>query len=71
MAGTFGLAVNVATVIDLLVKVGVHCSVYCAGVKTAPDDVRHILNEADRFRATLKDIERLLAGPNGAKIEAA
>lgn len=71
MAETFGLAVNVATVVDLFVKVGVQCSEYCAGVKAAPRDVRYILNEANKFTATLRDIERLLAGPNGAKIEAA
>jgi hypothetical protein len=70
MAEVFGLVVNILTVVDLFVKVGVLCSIYCADVKTARNDARHILNEADRFTATLKDVERLLAGPNGARIDA-
>ncbi|KAF2466054.1 uncharacterized protein BDR25DRAFT_269130 [Lindgomyces ingoldianus] len=70
MAEALGLAASIITVVDLFVKVGVLCSVYCADLKTARRDARYILNEADKFTATLKDIERLLAGPNGAKIEA-
>lgn len=70
MAETIGLAVNIATVVDLLVKVGVQCSFYCAGVKTAPNDVRDILEEADKFRATLQNAEQLLSGPHRARIEA-
>lgn len=69
MADAFGLAVNIATVVDLFVKIGVQCSVYCANVKAAPRDIRDILNEADRFGATLKDIQRVLAGPNRTNIE--
>jgi hypothetical protein len=70
MAEALGLAAGVLTVVDLFVKVGVLCSVYCADFKTARRDARYILNEADKFTATLKDVERLLAGPNGAKTEA-
>ncbi|KAF2266974.1 hypothetical protein CC78DRAFT_552099 [Lojkania enalia] len=70
MAEALGLAASVITVVDLFVKVGVLCSEYCADLKTARRDARYILNEADKFTATLKDIEGLLAGPNGAKIEA-
>jgi hypothetical protein len=67
---TLGLAASVIAVVDLFVKVGVLCSVYCADLKTAPSDVRYILNEADKLTKTLKDVERLLAGPNGPRIEA-
>lgn len=67
MADAFGLAANVVAVVEVFVKVGVLCSVCCADLKTAPRDVRHILNEVDKLTATLKDVERLLAGPNGAK----
>ncbi|VUC33404.1 unnamed protein product [Clonostachys rosea] len=70
MAETLSLAVNVATVIDLFIKVGVQCSEYCAGVKAAPREVRSILNEADRLGATLKEVTRLLNGPNGPGVEA-
>jgi len=69
MAETFGLAVNIATVVDLLVKVGVQCSVYCSGVKSAPRDVKHILNEADKLTNTLRDVDQLLKGPDGEKID--
>ena len=69
MAGTFGLGVNIATVVDLLVKVGVQCSLYCSGVKSAPRDVKHILDEADRLGTTLRDVDQLLQGPNGEKID--
>ena len=69
MAETFGLAVNIATVFDLLVKVGVQCSLYCSGVKSAPRDVKHILDEADRLGTTLRAVERLLKGLNAEKLD--
>ncbi|CAI6090971.1 unnamed protein product [Clonostachys chloroleuca] len=70
MAELFGLAVNVATVVDLFIKVGVQCSEYCAGVKAAPREVRSILKEADRLVVTLGEVKRLLDGPNGPQVEA-
>ncbi|OCL02878.1 hypothetical protein AOQ84DRAFT_392639, partial [Glonium stellatum] len=70
MAEALGLAASVIAVVDLFIKVGVLCSVYCNGLKTAPRDVRYILNEADKFTATLKDVERFLNGLDDAKIEA-
>jgi DNA-binding transcriptional MerR regulator len=69
MAETFGLAVNIATVFDLLVKVGVQCSLYCSGVKSAPREIKYVLDEADRLGTTLRDINQLLNGPNGEKID--
>ncbi|KAK1254185.1 hypothetical protein MKX08_008180 [Trichoderma sp. CBMAI-0020] len=60
MADTLGPVSNVIAVADLFIKVGVQCSVYCSGLKNAPRDVRLILNEADRFTATLKGLEKLL-----------
>ena len=69
MAEMFGLAVNIATVVDLLVKVGVQCSLYCSGVKSAPRDVKHILNEADRLTNTLRNVSHFLKGPDGEKID--
>ncbi len=70
MAEALGLAAGVIAVVDLFIKIGVQCSVYCAGLRSAPRDIRDLLNESDRFTATLKDVERLLAGPHGTKIEA-
>ncbi|KAK3366546.1 hypothetical protein B0H63DRAFT_490543, partial [Podospora didyma] len=69
MAEALGLAANVIAVVDF-VKVGVLCSIYCTNLKTAPCDIRSLLHEADRVSATLKNVERLLAGPNRTKIDA-
>ncbi|KAL7952087.1 WD40-repeat-containing domain protein [Trichoderma barbatum] len=68
MAEAIGLVASIIAVVDLFVKVGVQCSIYCSGVKNAPRDIRQTLNEADRFTATLKELRQLLAGPNGARL---
>jgi type II secretory pathway predicted ATPase ExeA len=70
MAAEFGLAVNIATGFDLLIKVGVQCSAYCSGVKTAPREVRDILHEVDKLGNTLEEVGRLLQSPDGEKIKA-
>ncbi|KAK1238492.1 hypothetical protein MKX07_006638, partial [Trichoderma sp. CBMAI-0711] len=66
MADALGLVSSIIAVVDLFIKVGVQCSIYCSGVKDAPRDIRQILNEADRTTATLEDLRRLLASPTGA-----
>lgn len=69
MADALGLVSSIIAVADLFIKVGVQCSVYCSGLKNAPRDIRLILNEADRFTATLKDLEKLLVtNPHGKKL---
>ncbi|TFA99728.1 hypothetical protein CCMA1212_008564 [Trichoderma ghanense] len=68
MADALGLVANIIAVVDLFIKVGVQCSIYCSGVKDAPRDIRQILNEADRTTATLEDLKRLLASPTGARL---
>jgi len=70
MADALGLAANIIAVVDLFVKVGVLCSVYCADLKGASKEIRDILKEADRFAATLWEVEKLLAGPNCTRINA-
>ncbi|KAK5988173.1 Vegetative incompatibility protein HET-E-1 [Cladobotryum mycophilum] len=69
MADVLGLVSNIGQIVDLFVKVGVMCSIYCMDAKNAPSDVRRILKEADKFTATLKNLERMLAGPNASKLE--
>ncbi|KAM0259201.1 hypothetical protein ACHAQJ_003406 [Trichoderma viride] len=71
MADALGLVSSIISVVDLFIKVGVQCSMYCSDLKNTPRDIRQILNEADRFTATLKDLEKLLVGPNGAKLHSA
>lgn len=68
MADALGLVANIIAVVDLFIKVGAQCSIYCSGVKDAPRDIRQILNEADRTTATLEDLKRLLASPTGARL---
>jgi hypothetical protein len=68
MADALGLVSSIIAVVDLFIKVGVQCSIYCSGVKDAPRDIRQILNEADRTTATLEDLRRLLASPTGARL---
>ncbi|KAM0464261.1 hypothetical protein ACHAPV_002813 [Trichoderma viride] len=67
MADILGPISNVVAVADLFIRVGVQCSVYCSGLKNAPRDVRLILNEADRFTATLKGLEKLLINSSHSK----
>ncbi|UKZ54082.1 hypothetical protein TrVGV298_007887 [Trichoderma virens] len=61
-----GLLSNISQVIDLLVKIGVMCSIYCVDVKRAPQDVRKLLKEVDRLTAVIKELELLLQSPKGS-----
>ncbi|KAL7933019.1 hypothetical protein V8C35DRAFT_306054 [Trichoderma chlorosporum] len=61
-----GLLSNISQVVDLLVKIGVMCSIYCVDVKKAPQDVRKLLNEVDRLTAVIKELELLLQSPKGS-----
>ncbi|KAL7953255.1 hypothetical protein V8C34DRAFT_321409 [Trichoderma compactum] len=69
-----GLLSNISQVIDLLVKIGVMCSIYCVDVKKAPGDVRRLLKESllqspkgssklqlPSLRQAVFDLRRLLA----------
>ncbi|KAK1241232.1 hypothetical protein MKX08_001206 [Trichoderma sp. CBMAI-0020] len=65
-----GLLSNISQVVDLLVKIGVMCSIYCFDVKNAPKEVRLLLREVDRLTVVIKELEILLNGTKGAsKIE--
>ncbi|KAF3076277.1 hypothetical protein CFAM422_001579 [Trichoderma lentiforme] len=61
-----GLLANISQVVDLLVKIGVMCSIYCVDVKKAPSDVRRLLKEVDRLTAVIKELESLLQSPKGS-----
>ncbi|KAL7807593.1 quinon protein alcohol dehydrogenase-like superfamily [Trichoderma gracile] len=61
-----GLLANISQVVDLLIKIGVMCSIYCVDVKNAPQDVRKLLKEVDRLTAVVKELESLLRSPKGA-----
>ncbi|PTB66799.1 hypothetical protein BBK36DRAFT_1198452 [Trichoderma citrinoviride] len=61
-----GLFSNISQVVDLLIKIGVMCSIYCVDVKNAPQDVRKLLKEVDRLTAVVKELESLLRSPKGS-----
>ncbi|TFB00247.1 hypothetical protein CCMA1212_007742, partial [Trichoderma ghanense] len=61
-----GLLSNISQVVDLLIKIGVMCSIYCVDVKNAPQDVRKLLKEVDRLTAVVKELESLLRSPKGS-----
>lgn len=63
-----GLLSNISQVVDLLVKIGVMCSIYCFDVKNAPKEVRLLLREVDRLTVVIKELEKLLNGSK-AKVE--
>ena len=65
-----GLAASVIAVIDLSAKVVSLCSEYYTNVKNAKDDIARLQREADGLNTTLKHVQSLLDGPNGAKLEA-
>ncbi|KAM0522542.1 hypothetical protein ACHAPE_002133 [Trichoderma viride] len=61
-----GLFSNISQVVDLLIKIGVMCSIYCFDVKNAPKEVRLLLREVDRLTVVIKELEILLNGSKGA-----
>ncbi|KAL7942571.1 hypothetical protein V8C42DRAFT_354711 [Trichoderma barbatum] len=61
-----GLLSNISQIVDLLIKIGVMCSIYCVDVKKAPQDVRRLLKEVDRLTAVIKELELLLQSPKGS-----
>jgi hypothetical protein len=70
MAEALGLAASVIAIIELSAKVASLCFEYYNNVKNARDDIARLQREADRLKDTLKQIQSLLNGPNGAKLRA-
>jgi len=57
-------------VVDLFTEVGVLYSRWSAPSKVARPGIHSILDEADRFAAFLKKVNRLIATSDGVKIDA-
>ena len=64
-----GLAASIIAVIDLSAKVASQCSKYYNKVKNAKDDIERLLQEIERLRLTLGEVQSLCDGPNGAKLQ--
>jgi hypothetical protein len=69
MAEALGLAANIIAIVDLFLKLGVLCSEYCIGVKHAPQEIKDLLREADRWGLTIREVEAVLDGPNGGAVK--
>ena len=69
MAEALGLAASVIAVVELSAKVASLCFEYYANVKNSRDDITRLQREADGLKATLKQVQSLLNGPNGAKLK--
>ena len=50
-------------------KVASQCSKYYNKVKNAKDDIERLLQEIERLRLTLGEVQSLCDGPNGAKLQ--
>jgi len=70
MIAKIGLAASVISVIDLSSKVASWCSEYYANVKNAKGDIERLQGETQRLKETLRLVQSLCDGPNGAKLQA-
>lgn len=68
MDGLSGAA-SVIAVIQLLDRVATLCHKYAKGVKNAKSDIQRLQGELSRLRTILGDTQKLLQGPNGARLE--
>lgn len=64
-----GVAANVIAVIDLTVKVASLCLQYAKDVKNAADDIHRLHEEVTNLERVTKQVEGLLKGPNGMKLQ--
>lgn len=64
-----GVAANVIAVVDLSVKVASLCLQYAKDVKNAADDVTRLREEVTNLERITKQVQGLLKGPNGGKLE--
>ncbi|KAH8747606.1 hypothetical protein F5883DRAFT_509598 [Diaporthe sp. PMI_573] len=64
-----GVAASVIAVVELSAKIASICSQYIKDVKNAENDVRRLLQEVNSLGAIAGYINRLLRGPNAARLE--
>ncbi|KAF7548859.1 hypothetical protein G7Z17_g6795 [Cylindrodendrum hubeiense] len=64
-----GVAANAIAVVDLSVKVAAVCLQYAKDVKNAAADINRLRTEVAGLEKASKDVQQLLASPNGAKLE--
>ncbi|GKT46390.1 uncharacterized protein ColSpa_06571 [Colletotrichum spaethianum] len=70
MAEAFGLAVNIATVVELSAKIASICLQYSKDVKNAREEIARVKEETLSLKAVAESASELLEGPHGAALKA-
>lgn len=65
-----GVAANVIAVIDLSAQVALLCFQYLTVVKDAKKDIERLQAEVSKIGDILREVQRLLHGPDGARLSA-
>ncbi|KAK2031203.1 hypothetical protein LX32DRAFT_681326 [Colletotrichum zoysiae] len=69
MAEALGLAVNIATVVDLSTKIAKTCVQYSKEVNNAREDIARVKEETLNLKTVAESVARLLEGPRGATLK--
>ena len=64
-----GAVANVIAVVELAAKVGKLCLAYGSAVKSARSDIERLQKYTDALKTTAEGVQKLLQGPNGARLE--
>ncbi|KAK0645495.1 hypothetical protein B0T16DRAFT_428600 [Cercophora newfieldiana] len=64
-----GAAASIIAVIELAAKVGSLCLEYSSAVKNARSDIERLVNQSESLKTTAHDLQKLLQGPHGARLE--
>lgn len=64
-----GAAASVIAVVQLAAKVGSLCLEYSSAVKSARSDIKRLVKHTENLKATAHDVQKLLQGPHGARLE--
>lgn len=62
-------AASVIALIQISQSVALLCSQYFTAVKNAKPDIERLQKEVDRLNTVLEGVQRILQGPNGAKLQ--
>lgn len=70
MGDPLSVTASVIAVVDASTKVALLCSQYYKDVKNAQKDIARLESEITNLKDVSKSVQKLLDGPNGAKLEA-
>ncbi|KAI1386041.1 uncharacterized protein F4822DRAFT_430918 [Hypoxylon trugodes] len=70
MGDPLSVTASVIAVVDASIKVASLCSKYYKDVKNAQKDIDRLKSEITNLKDVSKSVQKLLDGPNGAKLEA-